>query len=271
MNRWRLVDDPAGAGAENMARDEAILEAVQQGAAAPTLRFFMWSPPCLSLGAFQRATEVVDQAGCARLGVSLVRRPSGGRAILHDRELTYSVCAPAAALRAGDSVLAAYHRINQAVVVGLRSLGVEATQAPRRPGPVREAEHSAACFDLPADYEVLVRGRKLVGSAQVRRGPTVLQHGSLLLRFDAAALLLCLRLGPTQRRRWQYRMARGVTDLEREIGSADGAALRSALTAAFRGVFGASLEPCPLTAAEIARSRQLQVEKYAAASWTFRR
>lgn len=265
-----MLDDPPRSGAENMARDEAIFEAVQRGAVPPTLRFFTWAPPCLSLGAFQSATEEVDAEACARAGVDLVRRPTGGRAILHDRELTYSVCASVAALGAGDSVLGSYHRISRALIAGLTTLGVPASLAPLRGEPVRPDQHSAACFDVPSDYEVLAGGRKLVGSAQMRRGPHVLQHGSILVSFSTREVLSLLRLSDGSRSRWEQQMDEGVTDLEREIVHVDPARLRAELVTAFARVFEATLSTASITPDEEVRSRELQREKYGARSWTFR-
>jgi lipoate-protein ligase A len=254
-----------------MARDEAIFEAVQGGAAPPTLRLYRWSPPCLSLGAFQSATQEVDERACRDAGVDLVRRPSGGRAILHDHELTYSVAAAVGALGAGDSVLESYHLISTALIRGLRAIGVEATLAPLRTRPIRLSEHSAACFDAPSDYEVLAGGRKLVGSAQLRRGPYLLQHGSILISFAVEPLLRLLRLNDEARRRWERQMAEGVTDLQRQGAGDQVTRLPAALVAGFSEILGAVVEEATLTLAEQARSRALATEKYAARSWTFRR
>jgi lipoate-protein ligase A len=254
-----------------MARDEAIFEAVQDGTAPPTLRFYHWSSPCLSLGAFQSATQEVDERACRDAGVELVRRPSGGRAILHDCELTYSVAAAVGVLGAADSVLESYHRISTALTRGLQAIGVDATLAPLRTSPIRPSEHSAACFDAPSDYEVLVGGRKLIGSAQLRRGPYLLQHGSILISFAVEPLLRLLRLNDEARRRWERQMAEGVTDLQR-LGAGDQLTrLPAALVAGFTETLGAVVEEAPLTPAEEARSRALAIEKYGARSWTFRR
>src|ERR1700736_340121 len=126
---WRLLLDPPAAGGWNMAVDEVLLDGVAEGSAPPTLRFYEWAPPCLSLGYFQ-PFEVVDVDGCRSLGVDVVRRPTGGRAILHDRELTYSVALPASVLGSDGGVLPSYYRLRLALQEGLRRLGVPATLAP---------------------------------------------------------------------------------------------------------------------------------------------
>src|SRR5439155_18887308 len=176
---WRLLLDKPSSGAWNMAVDEVLLDGVAAGTAPPTLRFYEWTPPCLSLGYFQ-PFDVVDLDGCRALGVDVVRRPTGGRAILHDRELTYSIVLPAAVLGQDGGVLPSYYRLSLALQDGLRRLGVPATLAPASAAP-STAVHGPACFDRPSAHEILLNRRKLVGSAQVRRGGAILQHRSILV------------------------------------------------------------------------------------------
>src|SRR3982074_669972 len=126
---WRLLLDPPAPGAWNMAVDEVLLDGVAAGTTPPTLRFYEWMPPCLSLGYFQ-PFDVVDIDGCRALGIEVVRRPTGGRAILHDRELTYSVALPASLLGHDGGVLPTYYRLSLALQDGLCRLGVPATLAP---------------------------------------------------------------------------------------------------------------------------------------------
>ncbi|MBM3267288.1 MAG: lipoate--protein ligase family protein [Candidatus Sericytochromatia bacterium] len=170
----RLLVDPPAAGAYNMALDEALLEALAGGQGLPTLRFYDWSPPALSLG-YAQPVEVVDRDACRRWGVDVVRRPTGGRAVLHDRELTYSVVMRAG----GESVADSYCRISKAIARALAAMGVPAEVAA---GSARKAPGVADCFAVatPADL-VAGSGRKLAGSAQVRRHGRFLQHGSIKL------------------------------------------------------------------------------------------
>src|SRR5438094_5754355 len=123
MSNWRVVFDPAANGAWNMAVDEVLLDGVAAGSAPPTLRFYTWSPACLSLGYFQ-PFSVVNLEGCRGLGVDVVRRPTGGRAILHDRELTYSLALPASVLGRDAGILPSYRRLSVALQTGLQRLGV---------------------------------------------------------------------------------------------------------------------------------------------------
>jgi lipoyl(octanoyl) transferase len=187
-----LVETPAP-GAENMRRDIELLDRCARGEIAGAVRIYGFSPPCLSLGRMQTEDDV-DLDACARDRVDVVRRPSGGRAVLHDQEVTYAVVCAASDPRFGGRVLESCSRIHAAVARGLAGIGVHAVQH-ARPRHVREAARDAAavadCFAVPAAHELLdTRGRKLVGSAQARRGRGLLQHGSVLLEPPGAARYL---------------------------------------------------------------------------------
>ncbi len=171
-----------------MAVDEALLASVR-GGGPPTLRFYRWSPACLSLGRNQPARGQYDLEAIRARGIDVVRRPTGGRAVLHDRELTYSVAVPDGLL---GSPRATYAVVNQALAAGVRRLGVPAELAPRSGGRV-PVPSLAPCFKEPVEGEIIAGGRKLIGSAQYREGGVVLQHGSLLLDGDQAEVrsLLC--------------------------------------------------------------------------------
>src|SRR3984893_13338742 len=257
---WRLLLDPPAAGGWNMAVDEVLLDGVAEGSAPPTLRFYEWAPPCLSLGYFQ-PFEVVDVDGCRSLGVDVVRRPTGGRAILHDRELTYSVALPASELGHDGGVLPSYYRISLALQAGLPRLGAPATLAPES-AACSLAVHGPVCFDRPSAHEILLHGRKLVGSAQMRRGGGILQHGSILIEPRIDKLTACLRLpgGPGG-------IEAGVASLA-EVGLTEPAPIAAAISDAFAGRFGISLVQAPLEPAELAAARALASSKYQTASWT---
>jgi lipoate-protein ligase A len=173
---WQLLLEPAGrSGAENMAVDAALLaEAGRTGRAF--LRLYRFAPPCLSLGRNEPAARY-DRAAIARLGIEVVRRPTGGRAVWHEHEVTYAVAAPVTAF---GSLRQAYRAIHERLAMALRSLGANATLAPYRP-LASGVNQPASCFATPVGGEVLVARRKLVGSAQVRKGSAFLQHGSILL------------------------------------------------------------------------------------------
>jgi lipoate-protein ligase A len=180
--KWRLITDPALPGDINMARDMAMLEQVACHGAPPTLRFYAWNPPALSLGYFQKAEDVIDIKACRRLGIDIVRRPTGGRALLHHRELTYSLAVSENHPLIPRDVLSSYRLLSSAIVEGLHRLGVEAEMAP---GENRgRGLTPGSCFDTPSAFEIQVRGKKVVGSAQLRRSGVLLQHGSILLELS---------------------------------------------------------------------------------------
>lgn len=175
---WKLLLTPPLSGAENMAVDEALLERARATSEA-VLRAYAWAEPTLSLGRNQTARGVYDAERARSCGVAVVRRLTGGRALLHHREVTYSVTAP---VRPGESLRESYARINRLLVDGLARLGVRATIAAP---PDRAVPPSASpCFERPAAGELVVDGRKLVGSAQWRDDGALLQHGSILLADD---------------------------------------------------------------------------------------
>lgn len=184
--RWRLLRTPPLDGAANMALDEALLHrAARTG--EWVLRVYEWARPTLSLGRNQAARGRYDLDAFARRGIDVVRRPTGGRAILHDREATYSVTAPVAS---AGTLRDSYARINRLLVAGLRALGADATIAGPRPA---HRPGVAPCFEEPAEGELIAAGRKLAGSAQWRDADALLQHGSILLAGDqslVASLLL---------------------------------------------------------------------------------
>jgi lipoate-protein ligase A len=174
--QWSLVIEPAGrTGVENMRIDAALLRAAQGGNAF--LRFYRWDPPCLSFGRNEPALARYDVQRIADLGLDTVRRPTGGRAVWHEHEVTYAVTGPVGLF---GSLRETYLAIHQVIAAGLRSLGADAELASKT-GPA-ESPGAGSCFASPAGGEVMVRGRKLVGSAQVREGESFLQHGSILLR-----------------------------------------------------------------------------------------
>ncbi|MBC8249224.1 MAG: lipoate--protein ligase family protein [Anaerolineales bacterium] len=282
MADWRLLETGLADGATNMAIDEAILWAVAEGESRPTLRFYGWQPPCLSIGYSQSMEGEADVDRCREAGIGLVRRPTGGRAILHADELTYSVVAPQAEPRVAGGVIESYHRLSVGLVAGLRALGVDANQAltPTPPSPLPLSQdqergrgaQSAACFDAPSSYEITVGGKKLVGSAQVRKKRVVLQHGSLPLEGDIAGIFDFLRVPSDERREELKQELRArATSLELALGYRvpfDEVARH--LAAGFAQALNLRLIPGQLSQHELALAEKLRREKYTAREWNFR-
>ena len=174
---WSLFVEPDGQpGAVNMAIDAWLLEQADRTGGA-VLRLYRFVPPCLSLGRNEPARERYDREAISRLRLDVVRRPTGGRAVWHEHELTYAVAAPVAAF---GSLRDSYRAIHGRLAAALRALGADATLAPDRPTAPRP-DRPGPCFAMPIGGEVLVGGRKVIGSAQVRAGRAFLQHGSILL------------------------------------------------------------------------------------------
>jgi len=258
---WRLIRSGEADGATNMAVDEAILHAVASGTVLPTLRVYAWSPPCLSLGRGQPVADVNREAMKAAC-YDLVRRPTGGRAILHIDELTYSVILAQDEPRVMGGVVESYRRLSVGLVGALERLGVEDIVADDRVedrGPV-----GPVCFEIPSDYEITVSGRKLVGSAQMRSHGVVLQHGAIPLHGDIARICPLLASHPDP-----YRVRARAWTLEEALGRAprwDEAA--NALVAGFAQALNLVLEPASLTVAERAQAQVLRSQKYATEEWT---
>lgn len=238
---WRLLEHGPGPAAWNMAVDEALLEAQEETGeqAAPILRLYRWRPAAVSLGRFQAADDVALPAGAER-----VRRLSGGAAIYHrEDEVTYAVVAPYRLF--GDrKPRTAYGAIHRAVARALAELGVRAGGGGRAAAP-----RAGLCFDHATDYDLVAAGRKLVGSAQRRRGRWFLQHGSLPLSPDP--------------------LAAGATSLAELLGAAPPpAAVERALVAAFAAELALELSPSELTPRETERARALLEGRYAREAWT---
>jgi lipoate-protein ligase A len=265
---WRLIVDGEADGATNMAADQAILDAVVEGASPPTLRFYAWAPPCLSLGRGQPLADA-DQEACRAAGVDIVRRPTGGRAILHTDELTYSVALRQSDPRAEGGVIESYRRLSEGLLAGLRRLEVQAIQAVGR-SPADDAP-SAVCFETPSAYEITVQGRKLVGSAQWRAGGGVLQHGTLPLCGDLARIVDYLALPDAERGSQRHHLHLQALTLEEARGQpVPFAAATQALTAGFAQALDLTLVPGELTPGERARAAGIRADVYADPGWTAR-
>ncbi len=249
-----------------MAQDAAILAAVEQNEAPPTLRLYRWNPPCLSLGYSQPSSDV-DLARLDERGWELVRRPTGGRAILHTDELTYAVIGPKSDPRLAGGLMESYRRISRALFQALLSLGV-AVEVHQGKNPL--AYHQPVCFENPSDFEITVGGKKIIGSAQARKKKGILQHGSLPLRGDLTRITQVLHYPTEEERKEAARtlLEKGETVagvLGEEI-SWDQAA--QALINSFQEVLNLDLQPGELTAPEREKTKSLVLEQFGNPAWT---
>jgi len=251
---WRLLLDGPADGASNMARDEARLAATERGA-RPALRIYSWKRPTLSLGAHQSAGDA-DLHACRRLGVDLVRRPTGGGAVLHHHEVTYAVTGRLGEDPFPRSVIAVYEVIAEALVAAMGRLGVSAEAS--RNASTRRAP--ANCFGEPRGRELVAKGRKLAGSAQLRRRGAFLQHGSILVDFDGALLGDVLPASKGAPSPATLRDLAGRTVAREEV--------ERALAASFAESLATRLEPAEEDPAESEEAARLRFTKYLDAQWT---
>lgn len=269
MPVWRVVDTGAATGTINMAVDEAMLLELAAGRVPPTIRFYRWWPAAVSIGYFQDLEKELDLDACRQTGVDWVRRLTGGRAILHDAELTYSIVANQDDPAVSGTIVESYLKISRGILEALQSMGVPAEMVAR---PAKGGHGTAACFDAPSWYEIVVDGRKLVGSAQVRKHGVLLQHGSLPLTMDAEKFFSLLRM-PNQRVRERLvrEFQRKACSLEEALGRpVTYDATRKALEKGLAKMLGITLEPGPLTKGEMELAEQLAKEKYATDGWNFK-
>ncbi len=275
-DNWRLLITSPARGAWNMAVDESILEHIGRGESIPTLRLYSWGPPCLSLGHAQPFADV-DAARLNQRGWDVVRRPTGGRAILHTDELTYSIIAPQDEPRVAGSILESYNRLAGALLQAVRAMGLpvemkEDSGPDRDPGRTRGLPPNPVCFEVPSAYEITVKGKKLIGSAQARRREGVLQHGSLPLTGDLARITDALvYAGESSRLDAAQRLLARAATVESVLGHPvlwnDAA---QAFVWAFEAKLDLSLEEGKLSRSELERAEELVRAKYAHDDWTQR-
>ena len=262
---WRVLVDEPLPGPANMARDHALASLARPGTG--TLRLYRWSPATLSFGRNEPVTVGYRELLRRHPEMGVVRRPTGGRAVIHDRELTYAAVLPAGTC---GGLRAAYRKINEALVAGLRGLGVGAGHARGR----ALSPESGPCFMEAAEGEVVVRGRKLVGSAQARIGRSILQHGSLLLVADQTALFSNVRRKKPDLNGGGGGMNPGrsrpatLADVLGEVPAWDRlvAALRGGFEEAFGGIWGHG----EMSGQEATLAETLEM-RYGSREWTWRR
>ena len=236
MTTWRYLDTGPAPGSDNMAMDEKLLAEAVKGCAVPILRFYTWDPPAVSLGRFQEVASSVNLAACRKHGIDIVRRITGGRAVLHRHELTYSVIAPVDNHLFPNDVLGTYKVLAAGLLAGFVRLGVPAemvSPSGERAGMVNRDRSEPACFSSPSWYEILVHGRKIVGSAQRRLAGAFLQHGSILIDYDPLLEAEVIPGGGMQA---------AVTCIRQELGREAGVAeVKSAFLSGFSEALGVSI------------------------------
>jgi len=272
--QWRFLNTAFGNAFFNMAVDEALVTSVREGAAPPTVRVFGWEPPAVSFGYAQRVSREVDPDRCREMGVDVVRRPTGGRAVLHWNELTYSVVCPEDDPILGGTIGEAYRKISECLLAGLRQMDAEVAFEPGRlpqPSP-RNEELTSPCFSSTAQFEITFQGRKLVGSAQRRMGGMLLQHGSLLLGPEHKRVVELLPEGrEAVGERFRKMLDQQTASLsEATQGRVDFQTTAEAIREGFGGVVPLSDDQGELTPLERSEADRLVREKYSTDAWNYR-
>jgi len=267
----RIRESDFSAGARNMAVDSAIAAAVGAGRQPATLRLYGWIPYCLSLGYGQRIREA-DTEALRRNGWDLVRRPTGGQAILHGDELTYSLCLPLDHPLASGDIVESYRRISALLLRALERLGLSATAEPAGASASRERT-GPVCFAQPSHYEILVAGRKLIGSAQLRRKGVMLQHGTIPIDGDVARVCAALGFESEAARDEQRALTRErAVTLSQALGrSLTWDEVADALEAGFARALELDCQPGALSAEEEAEAAALVRTQFGDPAWTRKR
>lgn len=272
---WNFINTGSNDPYYNMAFDEALLNFVSRGEIDPVIRFYTWNPATLSVGYFQRLTKEIDTAKVKALGYGLIRRQTGGRGVLHDKELTYSVIVPESHPNMPSTITEAYRVISEGLLEGFKLLGFDAYFAIPRSEEEREKlkqPRSAVCFDAPSWYELVVEGRKIAGSAQVRQKGVILQHGSLLQEVDIDELFDLFifkndRLKDKMKQAFVDK-AVAINDIaERHISIAE---MESAFEAGFKKGLDIEFKPLKLTPSQLQEVDELII-KYKSDEWNYRK
>jgi len=267
LENWRVLPYQIFSAFENMATDEALFRILQERGGPPTLRFYGWERPALSIGYFQNTATEINLRHCLCNGMDIVRRPTGGKAVLHDRELTYAVVSREGLPFFSGSLVENYQAVCSCLIRAFSELGINVNMA-RDGRHERKKEMGAICFAFPAPFELLSRGRKICGSAQVRSRGCFLQHGSILLDFDAEKS--CRFILPSEERQSDR-----CDDLRETVTSIHGETGEMMLPARFSGIVQRAFEVSwqvrfvtgELTPEEEDLKNRLMEEKYRNPAW----
>ena len=272
---WNFINTGSHDPYYNMAMDEALLNFVSRGEIDPVVRFYTWNPATLSVGYFQRLKKEIDIDKVKEKGFGLIRRQTGGRGVLHDKELTYSVIVPESHTNMPSTITEAYRVISEGLLEGFKLLGFDAYFAIPRSKEEREKlkqPRSAVCFDAPSWYELVVEGRKIAGSAQTRQKGVILQHGSLLQDVDVDELFDMFifkndRLKEKMKKAFVDK-AVAINDIsDRHISIEE---MEKAFEEGFKKGLNIEFKPLSLTENQLAEVKVLE-EKYRSEEWLYKK
>lgn len=272
---WNFINTGSKNPYYNMAMDEALLNFVSRGEIDPVIRFYTWNPATLSIGYFQRLQKEIDIDKVKEKGYGLVRRQTGGRGVLHDKELTYSVIVPESHPNMPSTVTEAYKIISQGLLEGFKNLGFETYFAIPRSKEERDKlkqPRSSVCFDVPSWYELVVEGRKIAGSAQTRQKGVILQHGSILQDIDIDDLFDMFKF---KNERLKAKMkenfvqkAVAINDISNQHITLN--EMENAFEAGFKKGLNIDFKPLELTEKQLEEVQELE-EKYRSEAWMYRK
>lgn len=272
---WNFINTGSKNPYYNMAMDEALLNFVSRGEIDPVIRFYTWNPATLSIGYFQRLQKEIDIDKVKEKGYGLVRRQTGGRGVLHDKELTYSVIVPESHPNMPSTVTEAYKIISQGLLEGFKNLGFETYFAIPRSKEERDKlkqPRSSVCFDAPSWYELVVEGRKIAGSAQTRQKGVILQHGSILQDIDIDDLFDMFKF---KNERLKAKMkenfvqkAVAINDISNQHITLN--EMENAFEAGFKKGLNIDFKPLELTEKQLEEVQELE-DKYRSVAWMYRK
>ncbi|UXH44486.1 lipoate--protein ligase family protein [Rossellomorea vietnamensis] len=273
---WRFIDSGNCSPSYNMALDEALLDWHSEGKIPPTIRFYGWDPATLSVGYFQKVEKEINLEAVKEHGLGFVRRPTGGRGVLHEHELTYSVIVSEEHPEMPRTVTEAYRVISEGILKGFQGLGLEAYFAVPRTAEEREGlknPRSAVCFDAPSWYELVVEGRKVAGSAQTRQKGVILQHGSILLDLDEDKLFSLFNYPSDRVKERMQRAFKSKAVAMNEISSVPVTMdmAKEAFKKGFEEGLNIHLEPYELSEEETQYVVDLAESRYESDEWNFKR
>ncbi|MCC3667538.1 lipoate--protein ligase family protein [Staphylococcus epidermidis] len=273
--KWNFINTGSKNPYYNMAMDEALLNFVSRGEIDPVIRFYTWNPATLSIGYFQRLQKEIDIDKVKEKGYGLVRRQTGGRGVLHDKELTYSVIVPESHPNMPSTVTEAYKIISQGLLEGFKNLGFETYFAIPRSKEERDKlkqPRSSVCFDAPSWYELVVEGRKIAGSAQTRQKGVILQHGSILQDIDIDDLFDMFKF---KNERLKAKMkenfvqkAVAINDISNQHITLN--EMENAFEAGFKKGLNIDFKPLELTEKQLEEVQELE-DKYRSEAWMYRK
>ncbi|WP_096188451.1 lipoate--protein ligase family protein [Evansella halocellulosilytica] len=275
METWYYLDSGNRSPGYNMALDEKLMNWHRRGEIPPVVRFYGWDPPTLSVGYFQKVEKEINLEAVQNHGLGFVRRPTGGRGVLHDDELTYSVIVSESHPKMPESVTEAYRVISEGLLEGFRELGLHTEFSIPRTSEEKERlknPRSAVCFDAPSWYELVVEGRKVAGSAQTRQNGVILQHGSIILSLDEDKLFDVFKY-PSERVRQRMQKAfknkavpiNAIAEREVTISEA-----KKAFYEGFKKGLHLNLEPFELTETQQREVEELVNRKYGTDAWNYK-